>query len=109
MDTGTDVIRRYFELEAAHDLGALVALFGDDATVVDEGRMRRGVDEIRAWRSGAASAYTYSTEVRAIRERGPDQYLVDGRITGDFAGGVADLTWDFTVAEGRIHRLVIAP
>lgn len=26
-----------------------------------------------------------------------------------FPGGVADLTWDLTVVDGRIQRLIIAP
>jgi hypothetical protein len=38
-----------------------------------------------------------------------DQHLVTGRRTGDFPGGTADLRWDFTVAGGRITRLVVAP
>ena len=109
MDTGPDVIRRYFALEADHDLDGLLALFSEDAAVVDEGRMRQGTDEIRAWRTGAASAYTYATEVRGIDDRGAGRYRVDGRITGDFPGGVADLAWDFTVADGRIEQLIIAP
>jgi ketosteroid isomerase-like protein len=109
MDSGTDAIRRYFELEAEHDLDGLVALFSADATVVDESETRQGTQEIRAWRTGAASAYSYSTEIRAIEHDGPGRYRVDGRITGDFPGGTADLQWDFTVVGNHIERLVIAP
>ena len=94
---------------ADRDVDAIVALFGDDATVVDEAETRHGSDEIRAWRTGTASRYTYSTEILAIADREPGRTVVDGRITGDFPGGVADLTWDFTVSGGRIRRLVIAP
>ena len=104
-----DVIRRFFELDAVRDLDALVALFSDDATVIDEGQERHGIDEIRTWRADVASKYTYTTEVRTIDSREGGRYLVDGRITGDFPGGVADLTWEFTVAADRIRRLVIAP
>jgi hypothetical protein len=109
MDSGTDVIRRYFELEAERDLDGLIALFSPNATVVDEGQTRQGTPEIRAWRTGAASAYTYSTEIRSIKSNGPGRHRVDGRITGDFPGGTADLQWDFTVGGNHIDRLVIAP
>jgi hypothetical protein len=109
MSTSADVIRRYFEHDGDRDIDAIVALFSDDATVVDEAETRRGTDEIRAWKTSAASKYTYSTEILAISDGEPGRYVVDGRITGNFPGGVADLRWDFTVSDDRIRRLVIAP
>ena len=109
MSTTADVIRRYFEHDADRDIDGIVALFSDDATVVDEAETRHGPDEIRAWKTGTASKYTYSTEILAITDREPGRYVVDGRITGNFPGGVADLKWDFTVSDDRIRRLVIAP
>ena len=106
MHAGPSVIHHFLEGTADRDVDVL---FSDDATVVDEGQTRRGRDAIRAWRAEVASKYTYTTEVRAISNPEPGRYVVDGRITGDFPGGVADLSWDFTVAEDRIRRLVIAP
>jgi hypothetical protein len=35
--------------------------------------------------------------------------VVTRRRTGDLPGGSAKLEWDFSVAGGRISRLVIAP
>jgi hypothetical protein len=104
-----EVVRRYFELDADRDVDAIVALFGDDATVVDEGETRHGTMEIRAWQLGAASRYRYATEVLGAVALEPDRYVVTGRLTGNFPGGTAELKWDFTVAAGRICRLVIAP
>ena len=40
-----DVIRRYFALDADREIDSIVALFTDDATVVDEGETRRGTTE----------------------------------------------------------------
>jgi hypothetical protein len=104
-----DVIRRYFELDPHHDVEPVVALFSDYATVVDEGETRRGTAEIRAWRTGPAARYTYTTEVLDTETLSEDRYLITGRLTGDFPGGTADLKWDFTIAGDRITRLVIAP
>ena len=105
----TALIRRYFELDADRDIDAIVALFSADATVVDEGQTRHGIAEVRAWQIGPASKYTYSTQILDTVAVAADRYVVTGRLTGDFPGGSADLKWDFTVARGRISRLVIAP
>jgi hypothetical protein len=104
-----DLIRRYFELDAGRDINSIVALFNDDASVVDEGETHHGTAEIRAWQLGPASRYTYTTEVLDTVARAADRHVVTGRLTGNFPGGSAELKWDFTVAGGRISRLVIAP
>jgi hypothetical protein len=104
-----DVISRYFDVTAERNTDAIVALFADDATVVDEGTTRRGKDEIRAWRNGPATAYTYATELFSTEAIGRDRYLITGRLTGDFPGGTADLKWDFTITHDRITKLIIAP
>jgi hypothetical protein len=103
------LVRRYFELDANRDIDSMLALFSDDATVVDEGETRQGIAEIRAWQTGPASRYTYTTQVLGTVALTPDRYVVTGRLTGNFPGGTAELKWDFTVAGGRIGRLVIAP
>jgi ketosteroid isomerase-like protein len=104
-----DVISRYFERDADRDIDSIVSLFADDATVIDEGEERHGTAEIRAWQTGAASKYTYTTEITGTEALGPDRYLVTGRLTGNFPGGTADLKWDFTIAGQHITRLTIAP
>jgi hypothetical protein len=104
-----DVVTRYFERDADRDIDSIVSLFADDATVVDEGETRHGSTEIRAWQTGVASKYTYTTEITSTQALGPDRYVVIGRLTGNFPGGVADLKWDFTVAGHHITQLVIAP
>jgi hypothetical protein len=104
-----DVVSRYFERDADRDIESIVGLFAEDATVIDEGEERHGTAEIRAWQTGAASKYTYTTEITGSQALGADRYLVTGRLTGDFPGGTADLNWDFTIADQHITRLIIAP
>jgi hypothetical protein len=104
-----DLVRRYFELDAGREIDAIVALFHDDASVVDEGETHRGTAAIRAWQLGPASRYTYTTEILDSVALAPDRHVVTGRLTGNFPGGSVELKWDFTVAGGRISRLVIAP
>jgi uncharacterized protein (TIGR02246 family) len=103
-----EVVTRYFEADARRDIDAVVALFADDAVVVDEGETWRGIDEIRAWRDGPASKYEYTTEVFDTEPTGEDGYVVTGRLEGNFPGGTADVTWRFTVDGDRISHLRIA-
>jgi ketosteroid isomerase-like protein len=104
-----DVITRYFEADARRDTDAIVALFTEDAVVVDEGETQRGIRKVRAWREGPAARYTYTTELFDTDRTGEDDYLVTGRLEGNFPGGTADLKWRFTLAGDRIRRLHIAP
>jgi ketosteroid isomerase-like protein len=107
--TAPDAITAYFEADHRRDVDAVVALFADDAVVVDEGETRRGPGEIRAWRQGPASRYQYTTEVFATDRIGEDEYLVTGRLDGNFPGGTANLRWRFILAGNRIRHLHIAP
>ena len=75
------MISRYFERDADRDIDSIVSLFAEDATVIDEGEERHGAAEIRAWQTGAASKYTYTTEITGTEALGPDRYLVTGRLT----------------------------
>jgi ketosteroid isomerase-like protein len=104
-----EVISNYFEADARRDVDAILVLFTDDAVVVDEGETWRGIDKIRAWREGPASKYNYTTEVFRTDRTGENEYLVTGRLEGNFPGGTVELKWRFTVADDRIRRMHIAP
>jgi len=70
-----DIISRYFAAQVKRDTDTLVALFTDDAGVVDEGRTRRETSEIRAWRAEVTTAYQYTTEVLDVQPVGDGDYL----------------------------------
>ena len=103
----TSVITRYFAADARRDIDAIVALFSDDAVVVDEGQTYQGREAIRGWREGAASVYQYTTQVDDTKHFDAASYLVTGRLTGNFPGGTAALQWRFTVQNDLISRLEI--
>jgi hypothetical protein len=109
LEGAPDVIRRYFMLDTDREIDSIVALFADDATVVDEGETRRGTAAIRAWQTGPASRYTYTTDVLGVDALTADRVVVTGRLTGNFPRGTAELKWEFTVTGDRISQLVIAP
>jgi hypothetical protein len=108
-DNVPDVVSRYFDLAADRDVEAIVALFTDDATVIDEGETRHGLDAIRDWQTGPVSRYEYTTVIAGSEALGGDQYRVVVRLEGNFPGGIADLNYDFTVDGDRVSWLKIEP
>jgi ketosteroid isomerase-like protein len=108
-DDAPEVIGRYFDLAARREVEAIVALFSDDATVIDEGQTRRGTDAIRAWQTGPVAEYEYTTAITGSETLGDHQYRVAVRLEGNFPGAIADLNYDFVVDGNHITRLRIAP
>jgi hypothetical protein len=106
-ETTPMVITNYFDADAKRDTTALVALFSDDAEVIDEGQTWCGVDRIRAWREGPASEYAYTTRVFGTKHGTENEYIVTGRLDGNFPGGTANLQWRFTLMGDRIKTLHI--
>jgi len=106
-DPSADVVDRYFDADGRRDVDGVVALFTDDAEVVDEAQTWRGKERVRAWREGPASKYRYTTTILDRTRVGPDEFVLSGRLEGNFPGGTADLTWHFTLAGGRIKALRI--
>ena len=104
-----NVVQRYFALDADHDVEGLVALFTNDAVVIDEGRRREGTDAIRSWRTEVADRYEYRTTILdAPAAEGPN-CRVRARLDGNFPGGTVELNYDFVTDGDRITYLKIAP
>ena len=102
-------IERYFESDSRRDVEAILALFTEDATVIDEGRTWQGSADIRAWQLGPASLYDYTVTLSGIEAMGGQTYLVPCRLDGNFPGGTVELRFRFILTEGLIEVLEIAP
>ncbi|MCU1386993.1 MAG: hypothetical protein JWL72_331 [Ilumatobacteraceae bacterium] len=105
--TAPDVIGRYLTAAADRTHDVLSDCFTDDAFVVDEDHLHRGIAEIQEWRRQTAAAFTYTTTIAKVIERGDDRYRVTAHLVGDFPGGEADLDFDFRLTGDRIAALVI--
>lgn len=103
------VIAGYLTAHQARDVDTAIAMYADDATVTDEGRTHTGHAEIRDWLANAASEYTYTVELTGTRRIDDDHWIATHHLEGDFPGGVVDLNYDFTLRDGRIQHLTIAP
>ena len=82
-------VERFFGADARGDIDAIVALFTDDAVVVDERQTWQGRDGIRQWQHGPAARYEYTTELENVSRTGENRYRASGRIAGNFPGGTA--------------------
>jgi ketosteroid isomerase-like protein len=109
MSTIPPVITTYLNAADDGDFDALVGCFTQDGTVLDEGRTYRGRDEIRGWRESLGSKWEFTTTVTGSEPDGSAGYIVRMHVEGNFPGGVADLTYRFTLAGGLIADLSIVP
>lgn len=99
-------IQTYFTARAPQDGAMFVAAFAPDAVVQDEGAIHRGPAEIEAWWKAAKAKYRHRAEPLDMVETG-DKLLVRARISGDFPGSPAVLTFAFGLTGDRIQDLRI--
>jgi ketosteroid isomerase-like protein len=103
------VLAAHLAAHEARDAERELACYAEEAEVTDEGRTYRGAAEIRAWLNRAASEYTYTSELTAVRQEDADHWTAVRHLEGDFPGGVVDLRYRYTLDADRIKELVIAP
>ncbi len=99
-------IRTYFEAHPPQDAQALAAAFAPDAVVHDEHRTHRGPEEILAWWQAAKAQYRHKAEPLDLTQAA-GKTVVRARVSGDFPGSPATLTFTFGLAGDRITDLEI--
>jgi ketosteroid isomerase-like protein len=104
-----DVVRRYLEAHDRRDTDAALSAFAPDAHVVDDGNEYCGVDAIRDWLARASTQFTYTRTFLDAQTEAPNLWMVRNRLEGNFPGGVVDLVYRFTLVDGLIADLTIAP
>ena len=102
-------IRAYLTAHAAGDADTAARSFAPTATVVDQGHTFRGTAEVLDFLRTAGGEYTYTTEHVGAERVDDAHWVAHVRLEGDFPGGVADLAYRFTLADGLITELLIAP
>jgi hypothetical protein len=101
-------IAAYVAWSNAHDASAPVTCFAEDAVVRDEGRDRRGLADIRAWKDEVTKKYLPIMEVLRSTADAQGRTIVTGRVTGNFPGSPVELSYAFTLKGDKIARLEIA-
>lgn len=115
MTTPTDIqptqlpatIRAYLAAHAAGEADAAVRTFAPSAVVVDQGETFRGTHEVLAFLRSAGGEFTYTTELIGAQHVDDAHWVAVNRLEGDFPGGVAQLSYRFTLADDLIAELVI--
>ncbi|KIF75630.1 hypothetical protein QR77_20435 [Streptomyces sp. 150FB] len=104
-----ETITRYLAAHLAGDGDTAIAAFHADATVTDDGSTHDGAAAIKDWMGRAAAEYTYTTELIGSERLDGTHYVVTNRLEGNFPGGLVDLRYRFTLRDGLIENLTIAP
>lgn len=99
-------IAAYFDADRRGALGAVTGAFTPDATVVDEGRTYVGGEAIGDWWSETKSRYQTVLQPLEAFER-DRATVVRARVSGNFPGSPATLTFAFSVEANRIKTLEI--
>ena len=102
-------IRDYLDAHAAGKAEAAVRAFADTAVVVDQGQTFRGTEQILDFLRHAGGEFTYTTDLVGAQRTDDAHWVALVRLQGDFPGGVAELGYRFTLADGLVTELVIAP
>ena len=101
-------IAGYFDADKTGNTEAVADWFTENAIVKDEGKEHHGRDAVRAWKTGASQAFSYTVEPFAMLRDG-DLTIVTSHLTGDFPGSPVDLRYFFTLSGDKIAALEIRP
>ena len=96
----------YFAAANRHDIAGMLAPFASDASVRDEGQTHVGTEAIRAWLNHTTTKYRVTVDVLDITGAA-EALAVIGRVSGNFPGSPANLTYRFTLADDTITSLAI--
>jgi hypothetical protein len=100
------VVLNYIVAANAGNVDEAAACFAEDALVHDENRDHQGFDAVREWIAETTESSKPHNEVLSATTDG-DTHHVTSRISGDFPGSPVELELEFTLANGKISRLVI--
>lgn len=99
-------LRAFFSADADNTGAPPLAAFTPDAVVRDEGKTHTGHAAIAAWWTAAKAAYRHTAEPLETTGEA-DLTRVRARVSGDFPGSPAVLTFAFRTEGGLITRLEI--
>jgi len=96
----------YFAAANRHDIAAMLAPFAPEARVKDEGQTHIGTAAIRVWLEHTTAKYAVTVEIVDMTTDAETTVVV-GRVSGNFPGSPANLTYRFTLDGDRIASLAI--
>lgn len=97
-------IAEYFASE--HDPEALGQCFAANAVLKDDGHAYIGSDSIKAFMAAASAKYNATTVPFAVKDE-DGFHVVRAKVTGNFPGSPANLSYRFGLERGLIESLEI--
>jgi hypothetical protein len=102
-----DNLLRYFAAQNSHDAEGMTACFSPEAEVRDDAHTFVGKDAIRRWKADTIAKYGISIEPLVATDN-EGTLTVVAKVTGNFPGSPAELTYDLVLdGSGLIRRLTI--
>ena len=99
-----NAVENFIAATNAHDMNALAAVFGDRATVRDDGKTWAGKAEIREWIQG----HLITPKIVLTPTSFTDDRLVAAG-DGDFPGGPLTFAFVFGIKDDQVTDLAIDP
>jgi hypothetical protein len=99
-------IAAYFAADMKADVDALARCFGENGLVHDENQTYEGQAAIKQWNEAARSKYHYTVQPIEVREV-DGNFVVTGKVSGDFPGSPTNLKHVFTLEGSKIKSLSI--
>jgi hypothetical protein len=96
----------YLNSETTTETLNTASYFAADAVVHDEGRIIEGMEAIKAWKIASKMKYRYRVEPLTASQDGAI-VTVRVRLTGDFPGSPAEVTYTFVLSGEKIASLEI--
>jgi hypothetical protein len=108
MKTLPEPLEGYFDAVNRGDVDAMLARFAADASVTDEGKIRRGLAAVREWILETTEKYHPAFEVVDVAVEDVGTTVVSGLVSGTFPGSPVRLRYSFSLVGGKIARLEIS-
>jgi len=102
-------IQTYIAAANEQDSERLASCFDADATVLDEGHLRRGRDEIAAWARDTGMRYNATIEAAGLEQTADGAHTLQATVRGQFPGSPISLKFHFVLDAHGIRSLEIKP
>jgi ketosteroid isomerase-like protein len=99
-------ISNYFEAVNVQDVDAILSVFGDEASVRDEGQEMIGRAAIREWIDDTTRKYRVTLTPIGVHQA-DERTIVTAQVSGTFPGSPVELRYRFTISGEKIARLEV--
>jgi hypothetical protein len=101
------LVANYLRAHIVQDFAMAMAYLPEDVTVIDDGHVLKGREEMFRVFDKSANDYEVETTLKSVSRATTDVWEVGTHLSGSFPGGEVDLRMLFTVVDEVIQKLEI--